>query len=93
MFTPDIVLSFKTCHCFLSLFYNYIINVMIFFCIRPAVVIEVDTLSDENPESVRDAVEKALSAAASDGIVGNLEVDSDSVAVMEPHVEKTPSGN
>ena len=52
----------------------------------------MDTVSDEDPEIIKEAVEKALSKATSDGSVGNLEIDAGSVAVMEPHVEDTGNG-
>ena len=55
-------------------------------------VIEVDTLSEEDPEAIKEAVEKALSESVSDGTVGNLKVDPDSVAVMQSQVEETPNG-
>ena len=55
-------------------------------------VIEVDTVSDEDSERIKEEVEKALSEATSDGAVGNLEVDPASGAVMQPHVEEMANG-
>ena len=55
-------------------------------------VVEIDTVSGEDPQSIKEAVEKALSEATSDGTVGNLEVDPASVAVMQPHVKETANG-
>ena len=69
-----------------------ILLIKCFSVIRPAVVIEVDTVSDADAETIKEAVEKALLEAVSDGTVGILNVDPDSVALMQPHVEETPNG-
>ena len=53
---------------------------------------EVDTISDEDPKSIKAAVEEALSEAFSDNTVGNLNVDPESAIVDEPHVPKTETG-
>ena len=55
-------------------------------------VIEVDTLSDEDPETIKEAVQKALSEALSDGTVGNLKADPDSIAVLQPQVKESLNG-
>ena len=52
-------------------------------------IVEIDTASDADPETIKEAVESALSKAVSDGSVGNLKVDPDSVAVMQPQIKET----
>ena len=54
---------------------------------------KVDTVSDEDPESIKTAVQEALSEAVSDGAVGKLNVDPDSVSVEEPQVREEEKGN
>ena len=55
-------------------------------------MVEVDTVSDENPESIKASVEEALSEAFSDNIVGNLNVDPNSAIVQEPNAPGTETG-
>ena len=58
--------------------------------ISPTVVVEVD--AHEDPENIKAAVEKALFEALNDGIVGNLNVDPDSVSVEDPHTNEADKG-
>ena len=78
-------------HCLNTVSISSIVNISYFYLsdISPVVVVEIDTVSDEDPESIKAAVEEALSEALSDNIVGNLNVDPDSATVDEPHVPET----
>ena len=42
------------------------------------------TVSDDYPETIQEAIEKAISETAKDGVIGNLAVDPDSVTVVKP---------
>ena len=63
------------------------------FHTSPTVVVEIDMLSDEDPASIKAAIQEAMSEAVSDGTVGNLNVDPDSVSVEEPQTHEAEKGN
>ena len=50
----------------------------------PSVILEVKTKSDEDSTDIEAAIDRALSEAVSDGKLGNLDAEEDSVSVEAP---------
>ena len=54
----------------------------------PTIEVDVNTLSSDDPEDIKAAVDEALSEAVSDGKVGNVEIQPNSLNIEEPQRHK-----